>query len=275
VGPIAGSFSVSGVPNLIFNSDQSALYSFDELNNTTSNLSHNSFGSPFSYTIPSNDYTYVKVEIIAQSRIDVDTNAKVSFAWTITAGADSKTFTPKIIASNAAGTDGGGTYVDNYSFIYKGGGGGGSIFPVNISIQTQMSVANANIGAKILAFRVYGIDNYTFGAGPQGSQGLQGTFGPATIPLSRETDSTSLTVYDNGQFISCTGSLVFGDVFTTGMNVVIYNNTDSGMTIAGSVPSFRLAGTSKTGSRTLLGRGLATLLCLGSGNYIISGAGII
>ena len=306
-GPIAGSFSVSGIPNLLYQTDQNFTDTFDELTNTTSNLNHTiNGGSTFSYTVASNDYRYIRIELIAQSRVDADILNRVTFTWKIVAGAESKTFTPKIIASNATGIDGGGTSIEQYSFIYKGGGGGGPISPVSITVQTQMSVANASIGAKILSLRVYGIDDYTFGAGPQGrqgtqgaegsqgaqgldglfagqgsqgtsvqgAQGTQGTFGPPTIPQSSST--TIISSSDNGKFIPITsGVFLPNPTFDVGQNVVIYNNTSSKQLITPTGGNtLRLAGTALSGNRYIEQRGLATIICVGTNDYAISGAGV-
>ena len=165
-----------------------------------------------------------------------------------------------------------------------------------------MSVANANIGAKILSLRVYGIDDYTFGAGPQGMQGLQGLqglqgtqglnglfagqgaqgiqgtqgtqgiWGPATIPASSSTVNILST--DNGKFIPITSNVTLTNVFGVGENVVIYNNTTSQLQIISSGTTLRLASTNLTGSRFIQQRGLATIICVASNDYVISGAGV-
>jgi hypothetical protein len=61
------------------------------------------------------------------------------------------------------------------------------------------------------------------------------------------------------------------------MNVVIYNNSASTISISrGSATTLRLAGTTVEGpTRTLTTRGLATVLCVSAGNYVISGAGLL
>ena len=305
-GPIAGSFSVSGIPNLLIQTDQNnSLYQFDEKTNISSEFVHTVSGSPFSYTVPANGYRFVNIEVIAQSRVEQvpAVNSKVSFIWKISTGLDSKTFTPKIISTSSVG---GGVSIDQYSFMYKGGGGGGSLGDVTISVTTTMSVANANVGAKILSFRVYGIDDYTFGAGPQGmqgtqgaegsqgaqgldglfagqgsqgtsvqgAQGTQGTFGPPTIPQSSSTTLISST--DNGKFIPITGGVFLPNpTFNTGENVVIYNNTSSKQLITPTGGNtLRLAGTALSGNRYIEQRGLATIICVGSADYVISGAGV-
>jgi hypothetical protein len=64
------------------------------------------------------------------------------------------------------------------------------------------------------------------------------------------------------------------------MNVVIYNATDTLMTIAPTGTTvLRLAGTSFTtqspSTRTLQKRGIATILYVGGNDYVISGPGLL
>jgi hypothetical protein len=61
------------------------------------------------------------------------------------------------------------------------------------------------------------------------------------------------------------------------MNVVIYNNSDSSISISkGTATTLRLAGTTKTdATRSLQGRGIATILCVATSEYVISGAGVL
>lgn len=111
----------------------------------------------------------------------------------------------------------------------------------------------------------------------QGTQGLQGTFGPATIPQNSQAAAYTLVAADNGQHILAgAGVTVPAGVFTTGQNVVIYNNTATtiGITTAAGGVILRLAGTSQTGNRFLTQRGLATVLCVASNEFAISGAGV-
>jgi hypothetical protein len=115
------------------------------------------------------------------------------------------------------------------------------------------------------------LSNFQGTQGPQGVQGLQGTFGPPTIPKSLSSFSVSSS--DNGKFIAITGGVSLGDVFTVGQNVVIYNNTDSQQQITAGV-TLRLASTSLFGNRFIQQRGLATIICVDVGEYVISGAGV-
>jgi hypothetical protein len=61
---------------------------------------------------------------------------------------------------------------------------------------------------------------------------------------------------------------------TSGQNFVIYNASGSSQTITATGVTLRLAGTATTGNRTLPQRGLATVLCVASNDYVISGSGI-
>ena len=114
------------------------------------------------------------------------------------------------------------------------------------------------------------------GAGTQGTQGTQGTFGPPTIPASTDTLGSGDTIIssDNGKLVVITGGLTIANVFSVGQNVVIYNDTASQQTITASGVTLRLAGTTQTGNRTMEQRGLATVVCVKSGEYAISGSGV-
>jgi len=117
--------------------------------------------------------------------------------------------------------------------------------------------------------------------GLQGTQGIQGTFGPATVPLNSQTSSYTLAASDNGKLISITtgGVTVPVNIFSTGNNIVIYNNSTSSQTITqGTNTTLRLSGTASTGNRTLSQYGIATVICVDATNnanvFTISGAGL-
>jgi hypothetical protein len=61
---------------------------------------------------------------------------------------------------------------------------------------------------------------------------------------------------------------------TAGQNFVIYNNSGSTQTVTATGVTLRFAGTSITGNRTIPQRGIATVLCVASNEYVISGPGI-
>lgn len=112
------------------------------------------------------------------------------------------------------------------------------------------------------------------GSGPAGSVGPAG---PSDVPPNSQTSAYSLALSDNGKHINITtgGVTVPNSVFSAGNVVSIYNNSGSNQTITqGTGVTLRLAGGSATGNRTLGQYGLCTVLCVGSGEFVISGAGL-
>lgn len=98
-----------------------------------------------------------------------------------------------------------------------------------------------------------------------------------TVPVNSQTASYVLLASDAGKFISITtgGVTMNTGVFTVGENVTIYNNSGSSQTITqGSGVTLRQVGTATTGSRTIAQYGLATLLCVATNTYVVTGAGV-
>lgn len=97
------------------------------------------------------------------------------------------------------------------------------------------------------------------------------------IPANPKTGAYALLASDAGKFISITtgGITLNTSTFTTGQNVTIYNNSVSSQTIAqGAGVTLRQVGTASTGNRTLAQFGLATILCVGTETYVITGGGL-
>lgn len=97
--------------------------------------------------------------------------------------------------------------------------------------------------------------------------------------LTNNAKGTSyiLVAGDVGELINITtgGVTVPSGVFSAGDNVTIYNNSASPQTITqGSGVTLRLVGTTSTGNRSLDQRGLATVLCVASNEFVISGGGL-
>ena len=112
------------------------------------------------------------------------------------------------------------------------------------------------------------------GSGPQGEQGPQG---PSDIPQNSQTSAYTLVAGDNGKHINTTtgGVTVPSGVFSVGNVVSVYNDSGSNQTITqGSSVTLRLAGSATTGNRTLAQYGMATMLCVGSNEFVICGAGL-
>jgi hypothetical protein len=97
------------------------------------------------------------------------------------------------------------------------------------------------------------------------------------IPANSQVSAYTLVVGDAGKYISITtgGVTVPSGVFAAGDAISIYNNSGSNQTITqGGSVTLRQAGTANTGNRTLAQYGLATVLCVGTNTFTISGAGL-
>jgi hypothetical protein len=97
------------------------------------------------------------------------------------------------------------------------------------------------------------------------------------VPQNLQSGGYTLQASDNGKYVSLAsgGVIVPPSIFSAGQVVSIYNGTGSTQTItAGSGVTLTLVGTSTTGNRSLTLNGIATLLCVGSNSFIVTGGGV-
>lgn len=152
------STSILGSGNIVIAGDPLpgtiVLLHTDETDSAETTSSTNETAAIKSFTLPSNSYTYIKIEAIVRSRNDADLAADPVYTWRIKeAGATVKTFTHTSIGITTTGIDGGDTHVSTLSFITAGGQGVNTA----LTITGQMSDSNSAIGLLVHAFRVYGI----------------------------------------------------------------------------------------------------------------------
>lgn len=96
------------------------------------------------------------------------------------------------------------------------------------------------------------------------------------LPQNSQTTGYTLVLADAGRHISITtGGVTIPangvTAFPVGTTIVIYNNSASGQTISISTDTLRQAGTANTGNRTLAQRGVATLIKVGSTEWVVTG----
>lgn len=102
------------------------------------------------------------------------------------------------------------------------------------------------------------------------SAGNDYAIGYRKSPQSTNTTPTASDV-NKHLYVSATVTIPSG-VFTTGDNFVIINSANATLTITqGAGTTLRLAGTATTGSRTLAVYGAASVLCVGSETFYVSG----
>ena len=97
------------------------------------------------------------------------------------------------------------------------------------------------------------------------------------IPANAQGGAYVLVLTDAGKHIAIStgGVTVPASIFSVGNVISIYNNSGSSQTITqGSGVTMYLAGIGTTGDRTLPLRGIATMLCLASNTFVISGSGL-
>jgi hypothetical protein len=96
------------------------------------------------------------------------------------------------------------------------------------------------------------------------------------IPVRSITGTYTLVGADVGRTISVTGNVTIpASIFVSGDPITIFNNTlgsislipDAGVTLY-------YAGTSLTGTRTLVNRALCTILCVDTNIFVVTGVGI-
>lgn len=116
---------------------------------------------------------------------------------------------------------------------------------------------------------------YTGSIGFSGSRGFTGSKGDIVTNIPPSTNTT-IVASDAGKYlnVSSTVTLNLLTAFSSGDAVTIYNSSSANITITSTEVTLRLAGTATVGDRTLAQKGLATILCVGANDYVISGAGL-
>jgi len=96
------------------------------------------------------------------------------------------------------------------------------------------------------------------------------------VPNSGKASQHALTFADRGKLMNSTsgGFVINSGIFGAGDVFTLYNNSGSNVTISGSGVTLRLVGKSDTGNRTLAQRGLATVVCVASNEFVVTGGGV-
>ena len=114
------------------------------------------------------------------------------------------------------------------------------------------------------------------GATGAGDKGQKGEVGESGMGLNTKTSAYTLQASDEQKLITTTAAItVPSGVFSASDAVTIYNNSGSGFYInQGSGATLYLAGTNTTGNHFLAGRGIATIVCVATNTFVITGGGI-
>lgn len=96
------------------------------------------------------------------------------------------------------------------------------------------------------------------------------------VPLNTQVTTYTLSLTDHGKCISTSSNVIVPpSIFSSGQNVVIFNSGTTDITITQSTSATMYqVGTANTGNRTLAQKGLATVFCVASNTFVISGGGL-
>ncbi len=97
-----------------------------------------------------------------------------------------------------------------------------------------------------------------------------------SIPATNKTSSATAAKSDAGTLITTDSQFIIPqNIFAAGDIISVYNNSGSDIQISqGTGVTLRLAGGATTGNRTLAQRGLMTVTCVASNEFVCSGGGL-
>jgi len=145
----------------------------------------------------------------------------------------------------------------------------GTINVSNITISAATTTNTISAGGAITGSSTLTItDNITSSSGTVSD--LKGEV--RSLPIVSAVSRT-LIASDHGKVISATSTItVPASVFSAGQTITIYNNSGSNISIArGSGVTMYWAQTGANANRTLAQRGVATILCVASNTFVITG----
>jgi hypothetical protein len=97
------------------------------------------------------------------------------------------------------------------------------------------------------------------------------------IPPNNKTAAYVLQDSDAGKYISITagGVTLPAGLYSPGDTINIFNDSASNQTLTqGAGVTMYIVGTANTGNRTLAQYGLATIMCVGTNKFVITGGGL-
>ena len=133
----------------------------------------------------------------------------------------------------------------------------------------DLTIANITISASTTTNTISASGNITTSAGNISDQ--KGEI--RSVPKLAKTSAYTLIATDHGKFISTDSAVtVPPSVFTAGQTVTIYNDSASSFAITkGSGVTMYWVQTAANADRTLSPRGVATILCVGTNTFVITG----
>ena len=145
----------------------------------------------------------------------------------------------------------------------------GSLITENITTSNLTVTNSTNVSGITISDNVTAVNNITTTGGDMVDQ-----IGEIrSVPINSKTSAYTLIATDHGKFISTTAAVtVPPSVFSAGQTVTIYNDSGSSFAITkGSGVTMYWVQTGANADRTLATRGVATILCVGTNTFVITG----
>jgi len=138
-----------------------------------------------------------------------------------------------------------------------------SIHATNLTVTNDTNVSGITISDNVTA-----ANNITTTAGNMVDQ-----IGEVrTVPANTQGSTYTLVASDHGKVIIASNTItVPSGVFSVGQTVSIFNNTSGNISISRSGVTIYWSANGTNADRTLATRGVATVLCVGSNEFVITG----
>jgi hypothetical protein len=138
----------------------------------------------------------------------------------------------------------------------------------NTITTNTINVSNITISASTTANTISASGDVTTSAGNMSDQKGE----VRTVPANTQASTYTLVASDHGKVIIASDTItVPSGIFSTGQTISIYNNTASDISINRSSVTMYWVTDGTDADRTLATRGVATILCVGTDTFVITG----
>jgi hypothetical protein len=138
----------------------------------------------------------------------------------------------------------------------------------NTITTNTINVSNITISASTTANTISASGDVTTSAGNMSDQKGE----VRTVPANTQASTYTLVASDHGKVIIASDTItVPSGIFSTGQTISIYNNTAGDISINRSSVTMYWVTNGTDADRTLATRGVATILCVGTNTFVITG----
>jgi len=148
--------------------------------------------------------------------------------------------------------------------VSNGSTSDGTISVSNVTVTNTTNVSGITVSDNVTA-----ANNITTTAGDMVDQKGE----VRLVPTNTQASTYTFVAADHGKVILASGNItVPPSIFSAGQTVTVYNNTGSDLTISrGTGVTMYWSTDGTNANRTLATRGVATVLCVGSNTFVITG----